>query len=272
VAPLEGWLFWASVLLYSIASISFLGGVVFKKERLAGYGLLLCLAGYIVQTAAIALRWSITGHPPIIGDYENALAASWVILGLFLVLQLRFPALRPVGVAVVPFSLLMLGYGVTRSPTLQPLTPVFRSPWLFVHIGFAWLAYGSYVVAAGLASLFLLKARSGGGSAFYAHLPSPGVIDELSYRFIAFGFVADSVMMVAGAIWANSLWGSYWSWDPIQTWSLICWLVYGIYLHLRVIHGWRRERAAWMAIAAIVTVIVSFWATNYLGVGLHVFR
>lgn len=79
-------------------------------------------------------------------------------------------------------------------------------------------------------------------------------------------------MLVTGAIWANNLWGSYWSWDPIQTWSLISWLIYGIYLNLRVLHGWRLRRAAWMAIGAIIAVIISFWVTNYLTVGIHVFR
>jgi cytochrome c-type biogenesis protein CcsB len=272
VTPFEAWLFWAGVSLYGVGSVAFLAGLIFRKQGLVGWGLPVSVAGYVAHSAAIGVRWSATGHPPIIGDHENALAASWVIMGLFLALQLRFSSLRPVGAAVVPFSVLMLGYGALRSPTLQPLTPVFRSPWLYIHIGFAWLAYGSYVVSAALATLFLLKTRKGGSGPFYQRLPTPGVIDELSYRFITFGFVADSVMLVAGAIWANSLWGSYWSWDPIQTWSLISWLVYGIYLHLRVLHGWRLQRAAWMSIAAITTVIISFWATNYLSVGLHVFR
>lgn len=117
------------------------------------------------------MRWAATGHPPIIGDYENALAASYVIVGLLLGLQLRFPRLRLMGAAVVPFSLLMLGYGALRSPALQPMTPVFRSPWLYMHIGFAWLAYGSYVVAAGLAFLFLLRTKRGEEGAFSSPLP-----------------------------------------------------------------------------------------------------
>ncbi len=271
MTPVEAWLFWAGVMLYAAASAAFLAGNIFGRPRLAGCGLPLALAGFILNTAVIAVRWSATGHPPLMGDYESALSRSWVTVGLFLGLQLRYPRLRGLGMVVLPFALLNLGYGSLRSPILQPLAPPFRSPWLFIHIAFALLTYAAYAVAAALSVLFLLKIRRSAGSAFYDRFPSPEVMDELSYKLIAFGFIADSMMLVAGAIWANSLWGAYWSWDPIQTWAFINWLTYGIYLHLRVIHRWRMKRAAWLSVAAVITVIISFWATNYLGAGLHVF-
>ena len=271
MTPVEAWLFWAGVILYGAASACFLAGFIFGRRRLVRYALPLALAGFILNTAVIAVRWSATGHPPLMGDYESSLSRSWVVLALFLGLQLRFPALRPLGMVVLPFALLNLGYGSMRSPILQPLSPAYRSPWLFIHIAFALLTYAAYALAAALSVLFLLKIRKGTASAFYERFPVPEIMDELSYKLIAFGFIADSVMMVAGAIWANSLWGAYWSWDPIQTWAFISWLTYGIYLHLRVIHRWRMKRAAWLSVAAIITVIISFWVTNYMGVGLHVF-
>lgn len=270
----EGVLFWAAVALYLTGSVAFLAALVFQRGAWAGWATFITLVGFLSHNGAIAFRWVATGHPPIIGDYENALAASWVIILIFLLVQYRFRGLRGLGVAVVPFCLLMLGYGVMRSPQLEPMTPPFQSNWLYIHITFAWLAYGSYAVAAGLAVLFLAKERQPheeSGGDFYHRLPSLEIVDELSYRFITFGFVADGIMLVAGAIWANSLWGSYWSWDPIQTWSLISWLIYGIYLHLRVTMGWRMKRAAWLAILSLVAVIISFWGTNYLAAGLHVF-
>ncbi len=267
----EAWLFWACALFYSGASVVFLVGLLFTKQRPSNLGVPLSLAGFILNTAVIVVRWAATGHPPLMGDYESALARSWVILLFFMGLQIRFRSLRPIGAAIMPFIVLMLGYGVFRSPVLQPLSPPFRSPWLILHISFAWLAYASFAIAAGLALLFLMKTRQGNKNPFYERLPLPGVMDELGYRFIAFGFITATIMIAAGAIWANNLWGSYWSWDPIQTWAFITWLVYGIYLHLRVIHGWRQKRAAWLSISAMITVIVSFWATNLLGAGMHVF-
>jgi cytochrome c-type biogenesis protein CcsB len=274
VTQSEGILFWIALALYLTSSLTFLAGLIFRWERWPAYAVIGTLAGFLFHSGAIASRWLGTGHPPIIGDYENALAGAWLILLILLIIQRRFPNVKPLGAAVVPFVVLMLGYGASKSPQLEPMTPPFQSNWLYVHVTFAWFAYSSFVVAAGIAILFLIKRRwgeKGGAGDFYARLPSLAVIDELSYRLITFGFVSDTVMLVAGAIWANSLWGNYWAWDPIQTWSLISWLIYGLYLHLRVVHGWRLGRAAWLAIFALSAVIVSFWATNYLAMGLHVF-
>ncbi|MFC1943494.1 c-type cytochrome biogenesis protein CcsB [Chloroflexota bacterium] len=270
----EAILFWITVALYLVSSVTFLASLIFRKAKWPDYAIVITFLGFLSHNATIATRWVATGHAPLMGDYENTLAGSWLIILLFLIVQLRFQNLRSLGVAVVPFALLMLGYGVMRSPQLEPLTPPFQSNWLYVHVTFAWFAYSSYVIATGLAVLFLLNGRgleTEAGSGFYRRLPSPGVLDELSYRFITFGFVADAVMLVAGSIWANSLWGSYWAWDPIETWSLISWLIYGLYLHLRVVHGWRLKRAAWLAIVALPAVIVSFFGINYLATGLHVF-
>jgi cytochrome c-type biogenesis protein CcsB len=270
----EAILFWIAIALYLVSSITFVASLTFRKANWLGYAIAITFLGFLCHNAAIVTRWVSTAHPPIMGDYENTLAGSWLIILLFLLVQLRFRNLKILGAAVVPFSLLMLGYGVMRSPQLQPLTPPFQSNWLYVHVIFAWLAYSSFVVAAGLAVLFLLRERrpeTEASSDFYGRLPSSGVLDELSYRFITFGFVAQAIMLVAGSIWANSLWGSYWAWDPIETWSLLSWLIYGLYIHLRVAHGWRMKRAAWLAIVALSAVIMSFFGINYLATGLHVF-
>ncbi|MFC2011248.1 c-type cytochrome biogenesis protein CcsB [Chloroflexota bacterium] len=274
MAQSEAILFWITVALYLASSITFLASLIFRKVNWPNYAIYITLLGFLCHNATIITRWIATGHAPIIGDYENTLAGSWLIILLFLVVQLRFQNLRPLGVAIVPFALLMLGYGVMRSPQLEPITPPFQSNWLYVHVTFAWFAYSSYVIATGFAILFLLRERrreNQTSNGFYGRLPSSEILDELGYRFITFGFVADAVMLVAGSIWANSLWGSYWAWDPIETSSLVSWLIYGLYLHLRVVHGWRLKQAAWLAIIALPAVIVSFFGINYLATGLHVF-
>jgi cytochrome c-type biogenesis protein CcsB len=274
MGQVEAVLFWVAIGFYLVASVAFQANFVFKKARWPNYAIISTCIAFVLHNAVIVTRWISTGHLPIIGDYENTLAGSWLIILIFLVLQIRFRNLRPLGAVVVPFSILMLGYGVLRSPELEPLTPAFQSNWLYVHIVFAWFAYSSYAIASGLAVLFLLKKRSearGSNGVLSERLPSLGVLDELSYRFITFGFVADAVMLVAGSIWANSLWGHYWAWDPIETWSLISWIVYGIYLHLRVVHGWSQRRAAWLAVAGLSTVVISFFGINFIAEGLHVF-
>jgi ABC-type transport system involved in cytochrome c biogenesis permease subunit len=97
------------------------------------------------------------------------------------------------------------------------------------------------------------------------HLPEPPVLDDLMFQSIVFGFVSHVVMIATGAIWARDLWGNYWSWDPVETWSLLSGLLYGLWIHLRVGLHWRGRRMAWLAVAALLTVLFAFWGTNLFG-------
>jgi ABC-type transport system involved in cytochrome c biogenesis permease subunit len=129
-------------------------------------------------------------------------------------------------------------------------------------------------MAAGV--VFLLKKRNETRETpnpTYDRFPSLGRLDELIFRYVVFGFITDTIMISAGAIWAKDLWGSYWAWDPVETWSLISWLTYGITIHLRVTFGWREQRLAWMAVAALTTVIICFFGVNLVvNTSLHVFQ
>ena len=98
-------------------------------------------------------------------------------------------------------------------------------------------------------------------------------LEELMFRSTVFGFITDAIMIAAGSIWAKNLWGSYWSWDPVETWSLLSWLVYGLALHLRITLGWRGRRLAWLLVFAIIGVLVSFWGVNLvMDSSAHVFN
>ena len=90
-----------------------------------------------------------------------------------------------------------------------------------------------------------------------------------SYRFIALGFINHAVMLVSGAIWAKKLWGQYWSWDPLETWSLIAFLFYAFYLHARSFLGWQLKRAAWLAVFGLVVMAISFWGVGWFAPSIH---
>ena len=94
-------------------------------------------------------------------------------------------------------------------------------------------------------------------------------LDSLSYRCITFGFLLLTVGLISGAVWANEAWGSWWSWDPKETWALICWLVYAAYLHTRLTRGWQGKKPALLAIAGFFVIIICYIGVNLLGVGLH---
>lgn len=270
----EAIFFWATVVLYVAGAVVFLIDFAFGRERWRKYGWAAAGVGFALHTAAIVARWTATGHPPVMRVYENTLAGSWVLMVFFFLLSRKPRNLSFAAVVLLPFTTLMLGFGVMNTPAMEPYSDTYRTPWLAVHIVFAWLAYCSFTVAFALGILYLLKERqlARGGKGRIDKLPEPGVLDEICGKYVVFGFITCTIMIVAGAIWASKLWGSYWNWDPIETWTLICWMVYGLYLHLRFVFGWRGRRMAWLAIAALVTVIISFFGVTALMNTMHNFK
>ncbi len=263
-------LHWASVAFYAISACFFVYGFVFKKERALKWGVAAAVAGLIPHTMALALRWYYTGHGPYLRRYE--VYSSDVLIGLvvFTIVQWRKTTLRPLGVIIMPASFLLIGMAVLSSPEIRPLPETFQTFWLFVHIFFAKLAYGSCLIATALAGFYLLVNRSGFQSGGWtSKLPEPMIIDELSYKFTGFGFIMIGVMIAAGAIWANDAWGRYWAWDPVETWSLISWVIYGIYLHLRRIHGWKGTKAAWYNIASFALLLFTIFGIGLLYISNH---
>ena len=272
----ESIFFWITLVIYALSCGGFIYSIVFKNPRVLPWLTVLVALGLLVHSAAIAARFSATGHLPWAGDYESALMGGWFIVAASLLVGWRNEALRPLAAATVPLVVVMMGYGVMRNPTLTPMAASLRSYWLYIHVYFAWLAFCSYTLAMAAGVLYLLKQKSaqGGGShPVYDKFPSLERLDELIFRYVVFGFITDSIMIVAGSIWAEGLWGSYWSWDPVETWSLVSYLVYGIAIHLRVTAGWRGTRQAWLVIAALSTVIISFFGVTFVvNSSLHVFQ
>jgi ABC-type transport system involved in cytochrome c biogenesis permease subunit len=176
-------------------------------------------------------------------------------------------SLTPMLVFVAPFALLMLGYALLEQPRFTTMSLVLDNLWMFIHIFFAWLAYGAYSIAAALGVVYLLRNRRPPQdlSPMLRRLPEPPVLEDLIFRSIIFGFVGHVVMISTGAIWARDLWGNYWNWDPVETWSLLSGLLYGFWIHLRVGLKWRGPRMAWLAVAALLTVVFAFWGTSLLG-------
>lgn len=266
---LEGILLWTGMFSYLLGFALFLASLTFHRSRYTNWGWRFSQGALLGHTLAGIARWIASGHPPVEGNYENALLGSWFLAGLYLAGAVKFPRIRASGVLVNPIVLFMLGMGLKTKTGLAPLSPPYQSNWLWIHVGFAWLAFGAFFVAFVLGIVYLLKrGLNNGNNRFWAQFPDLPVLDDLILGFIAFGFITQALQIAAGAIWASSLWGSYWSWDPIETWSLICWLAYGLVLHLRLTYNWRGHRLAWLAVLAVLTEVVSFWGLG-IGTGPH---
>ncbi len=249
---------WVAVVFYAAATVLFFLGFTFKRDRWTNAGVILTICGAVLHTAALGIRWAAAGHGPFMKKYE--LLSSYVLIAMYMYLGVirKRPGLRTVGIFVMPVSLTVMGMALTSSAAVVEMPASFNYVWIVLHVLFAQASYGSGLIGAGLALLYLMKERAerrGLATGLYLNMPSLENMDRLSYRFHGFAFLAVGVMTASGAVWANYAWGRYWGWDPVENWSLISWLLYGVYLHLRRIHGWAGKRAAWFSFAAFLVLV-----------------
>lgn len=259
----EGVLFWIAVGLYGASAFAYIIGFLGKAERLLGLALAAAAAGFLPHTASIAVRWAGTGVTPFITVDESISLGVWMSVALYLAVQVGTRKVRPLGVLVMPVAFVLIGWAATlrTAASSAQLAPALQSGWLWVHIAGATTGFSAVLIAAALGLLLLLRERREGG--LYDRLPPPRELDELSYRFVAGGFTLYGVMIVSGAFWANQAKGSFWNWDPVEVWSLVSWLIYGIYLHLRITFGWRGQRLAIYSLVAMLAMIVSYWGIPF---------
>lgn len=251
-----------SVALYGVSAFAYIFGLIAREDKLFTVGQFSAVTGFFVHVTTISLRWTAAGVTPFISISESISLGSFMAVLVFLGLQFSSAKVRPAGAFVMPVVFVLMGWaGTLFKDVAQQLVPALQSGWIWVHIVGASTGFASVLVAAGLGLAYLLKASHSGG--FYDRLPSLVAIDNLAYRFVAGGFIMYGLMMVSGCFWSNQVKGSYWGWDPVEVWSLVSWLTYGIYLHLRITMGWRGRKLAWYAIIALFTMIVSYWGIPF---------
>lgn len=258
----------AIILIYLASWLPIMLGVIFNKERWLPLGIRLSMAGVAIHSIWIVARWVEVGHGPYLNLYEVASSDSIIAMITFLLAQWKYPKIRIMGIFVLPVVFLLMGFGALSAREPVALSPILDSTWLVVHVLTAKLAFGSYLVSCVLAIAYIMKERGHSGR-LLDRFPANPVNEELNRKFVTLGFLNHTVMLVSGSIWANVAFGSYWSWDPIETWALISWLIYGIFYHLITIHGWKGIRMAWLAIIALASILFAFFGVPYLFTGSH---
>lgn len=267
MAQVEIYLFWAALFIYVCGFCLLLFGFTGRKDRGIELAFRLLWVGLAVHTAAGITHWIASGHAPVTDTYELNLTGTWFTMLMLLVFE-KLRKLPPaIALVVIPVSFLVLGYGYMSGIQINPMGPAFQSPWLVVHVIFAWLAFGGYAIATGAALLLLFSMRP--NATPHPEIPAPEILDISSYRFVVLGFINHAIMLVSGAIWAKKLWGHYWSWDALETWSLIAFLYYAIYLHTRSFLGWKMKRAAWIALLGLLVLAISFWGVKWFSPSVH---
>ncbi|MBQ3652497.1 MAG: c-type cytochrome biogenesis protein CcsB [Clostridia bacterium] len=269
--PLENVLFYGVLGLYFLAMVLYFLFVAVKKEAVGKAAVGAQALGLAVHTAAIVLRGVAAGRLPLTNQYEFASAFSWglCLVSLIFVLRFKFTLL---GAFAAPVTFLVIGYAAMQSKEIRELMPALQSNWLGVHVSTAIIAYGAFGVSFVLGIIFLLRERMKGSGFLDEHIPAREKLDMLSYRSVSLGLLFLTFTIITGAIWAERAWGSYWSWDPKETWSLVTWLVYAVYLHLRIRRGWQGKSAAVFAVVGFVCVIFTYIGVNTLLPGVHSYK
>jgi len=261
----------AAFFLYLIAAIFYIGRLVYQKQGLARLGRWAALAGLAANICAAAIRTLTSGHAPFANMFEFGIVLVAFVVGSYLWVDLRYgqPAL---GAFALPLAVLFSGVFLIFYQEAKPLMPALKSNWLLAHVITAVIAYGSlaFSFAVALAHRWrcYLDARNS-SPALLSLVPEPSVLESMMNQSILFAMPFLTLLILTGAVWAEYAWGSYWRWDPKETWSLITWLVYAVYLHGRAVYAWQGRTAVNWAIAGFAIVIFTFIGVNILLPGLH---
>jgi ABC-type transport system involved in cytochrome c biogenesis permease subunit len=233
------------------------------KGSLAQWGTNFTRLAAVFLSACLVLRSFATGHGPFTNQYEFSVAFAWGMVVAYVYFEHRYHV-RTIALLVLPIAAGMLLYALSVGATANPLVPALQNNLLLtIHVAVAIVAYGAFSISFAAAVLYLTQPEGGRPG-----WPKPALMDEIGYRAVIIGFPLLTLTVVLGAVWAEIAWGSYWSWDPKETASLLTWLVYGAYLHARVARGWVGRRAAWLLVAGFASVLLTFFGNLFFG-GLH---
>lgn len=265
---IESVMFYTTMALYIVSMVLYFLLFVLKKEIFSRLGRIFICAAFAVHTATLVYRGISAGRLPMTNQYEFACSFAWGIALCFIIFLFRF-RFDALGAFVTPVIFLVIGYAAMQSKEIKNLMPALQSNWLALHVSTAIIAYGAFGVAFAVSLMFLLKSRMGGSEFWEQHVPEEKRLDIISYRAVSLGFIFVTLVIITGAIWAEQAWGSYWSWDPKETWALITWIIYAIYLHLRINRNMKDKKAAIFAVVGFICVLFTYIGVNTLLPGIH---
>ncbi|PLX96156.1 MAG: c-type cytochrome biogenesis protein CcsB [Desulfuromonas sp.] len=268
---------------YFASMVMFIAYVATRSNAVAMIARVTGGAGFVANTIAIGLRWyesyqllGVDGRAPLTNLYESVVFFAWSILLVYMLIDFKYKQ-PSVGAFVLPFAFIsMIWAQLSLSNAIDPLVPALQSNWLTYHVITCFLGYAAFAVACGVSIMYLIKigkeekhADESPIGGILGVFPSTKVLDDINYKAIMIGFPLLTLGIVTGAAWANYAWGTYWSWDPKETWSLIVWFVYAAFLHARFTRGWVGRRAAWLSIIGFAATIFCYLGVNLVLSGLH---
>jgi len=259
--------------VYFFCFLAYLVLLVTGRQAFGKAATYLTIAGFAGHTVGIGFRWFESyklgiGHAPLSNLYESLIFFSWAIILFYLIVEKRTRN-KGIGAFVTPLAFLSLAYAsfsgdITNG--IQPLVPALQSNWLTTHVITCFFGYAAFALSFGMSIMYLIKVNEDKDKkgVIFNLIPGLSLLDELSYQMVVIGFLLLTLGIATGSVWAHTAWGSYWTWDPKETWSLITWLVYAAMLHARLMRGWKGKRLALISIIGFICVLFTYFGVNYL--------
>jgi len=217
-------------------------------------------------------RWIVAGYFPLSNLYESLLFLTWTLLTIYLYLEFKTKS-KLLGAVLLPIALLINGFAnLTLSADMQkssPLVPALQSNWLMMHVSMMMLSYATLIIGSLLCILFLVISKLQDIDLQLVDESTSLVFYNNIFDYYEAKVFLETIGIIAGGVWANEAWGSYWSWDPKETWALITWLVFATYLHSRITKGWEGKKTAILGGLGFFVIWICYLGVNFLGKGLH---
>ena len=260
-----------TIFFYMLSTAGYLAYLFLQKNYLQRAAFYLLMSGFLCHSAIICYGFVKSGHIPINNLRETLFIAGWTVAGVFLIIQYKFN-LKILGIYAAPLAtfVMVIASQLPREPV--QIKNIFKSFWLIVHVITIFIGEASFALACGVGLLYLIQEhsiKSKHHGFFFRRLPSLELLDTTGYACIITGFTMLTLGLISGFVYAKSVWGRFWSWDPKEVWSGITWLLYAALLHQRLTIGWRGRRAAIMAIIGFAVILFTFLGVNFLLEGHH---
>jgi ABC-type transport system involved in cytochrome c biogenesis permease subunit len=221
-----------------------------------------------VLALGIALRWTRIGHGPFLSMFE-VLASGLLSLGLaWRLFSLRVPMLRGSAPVVLSLLAVMGGWLLVSDTSDTTLPATYEMPILWVHVAMGKIFLAFALGATGLAGVILAR-RTQRGARWFRAMPDDKTLDALAWRFMLIALVFESLMLIAGAVWAQDAWGRFWAWDPLETWAFITWVALSAAVHARI--SWRLgpRAGALMILAVFAIAFLTFFGVPFVSLAPH---
>jgi cytochrome c-type biogenesis protein CcsB len=287
---------------YTLAGLVYIWNLIKPGYQPSRIPLWIALVGVLCHTTGMYFRWQEANHVPWANMYESLLMLSYVIAVEFIIVEWYRPT-KLLGIVVIPIVWFFQGYALNVPPinylvratnwtfrhvgsrliipvpetSVSNLMPALQSYWIKIHVPTVFASYAAYTLAFGTGILYLVQSRKqkkGLTNGSLSKFDDADTLDKQTYWLISIGTVLLGIGIILGAMWGREAWGSYWFWDPKETGALITWLIYIVYLHARLIAGWRGSKTAWFAIIGFVAVMLCYYGVNvllpqFVDAGLH---